>query len=97
MIKEIENQWCAKLERTFSQDTKKYRELTEKLVAVDADLECRKHNDVLQARSISSGYLLSISSHSFFCSCPEFQLGKEEPCEHLIVLVMRYQSMTRCS
>lgn len=97
MIKEIENQWCAKLERTFSQDPKKYRELTEKLVAVDADLECRKHNDVLQARSISSGYLLSISSDSFHCSCPAFQFGKGAPCKHLIVLVMRYQSMNRCS
>lgn len=96
MIKEIENQWCAKLERTFSQDPKKYRELTEKLVAVDADLECRKHNDVLQARSKNNGYLLSISSDSFHCSCKSFQYGKGSPCKHLIVLVMRYQR-ARCS
>ena len=42
MIKQIENYWCAKLERTFSQSPKKYQELTDKLAAVDSDLECRQ-------------------------------------------------------
>ena len=97
MIKQIENHWCAKLERTFSQSPEKYKRLTDKLVSVDADLECRQNNNVLQARSKSSGYLLSISSDSFHCSCKSFQYGRGAPCKHLIVLVMRYQSMARCS
>lgn len=97
MIKEIENYWCAKLERTFSQSPEKYKQLTDKLVSVDADLECRQHRGVLQARSKSSGYLLSISSDSFHCSCKSFQYGRGAPCKHLIVLVMRYQRLVRCS
>ena len=95
-IKIIEAFWCDKF-NTAIQDPKSYRAILDRIYTADIDLECRKHRDYLQGRSRSKGYLLSISSDHFYCSCDSFKFSRGEPCKHLLALVIRYQRHFKCS